>query len=245
MSCHPAPVPLKEGLRDEYDYLISDLTVPSYLDALFAKRVISDLEKEHLRNERNRHEQARYLIDGLMRKSDDAIRAFVDIIGEKAEQPQIHKALLTALDISPEEIDTDIDREWEEVVIPRYESVVESLRPSLLLNRLQQVHLIDARESEELENPSLNEKKRSRKLLYRILPRKGKGSFKKFCDVLLSVDGQRNIVTDIMKVGATPTTKVKSWKDDLETTQQTVENGGDNVIVQFIATTCMECVAAK
>jgi hypothetical protein len=207
------------------------------LDALFTKRVISDEEHEHLRKENTRHEQARYLIDSLRRKSDGAIRDFVGIIGEKGEQPQIHKALLTALDISPEEIDTDIDHEWDEVVTPLYESVVESLRPSLLLNRLRQVRLITAKECEELENSSLDEEKRSRRLLDRILPHKGKGSFKKFCDVLLSVDGQRNIVTDIMKV--------KSWKDDLETTQQTVENGGDNVIVQFIATTCMECVAAK
>ena len=199
--------PLKERLREKYDYLITNLTVSSYVDALFAKRVISVQEKEYLRRETNRHEQARYLVDNLMCKSEGTIRDFFDVVRRKAEQTQIYEALRTAT-ISPEEIDI----EWDEVVTLRFTSVVESLRPSLLLNHLRQVRLITAAECEELENANLTEAHRSRKLLNSFLPHKGRGSFKKFCEVLLSVESQQYIVRDIMKVelGATPTMKVKA-----------------------------------
>ena len=192
--------PLRDRLRKKYDYLIVNLTVSSYVDALFAKGVISVLENEHLRHESNRHTQARYLLDSLMCKSESTIGDFVEIVRRKAEQPQIYETLC-----SPEEIDT----EWENVVTPCFTAVAESLRPSLLLNGLRQVRLITATECEQLEHENFTEAQRSRKLLNSFLPQKGKGSFQKFCEVLLAVEGQRYIVRDILKVGsvgATPTT---------------------------------------
>ena len=89
--------------------------------------------------------------------------------------------------------------EFEEFVVPCYVDLVRVLRPSLLLDHLRQARLINSSEYEELQSASLDEEGRSRKLLNSILPLKEKGAYKKFCDVLLAVEGQKYIVEKILE----------------------------------------------
>ena len=87
--------------------------------------------------------------------------------------------------------------EFEQFVVPCYVQLVEALHPSLLLDHLRQARLIDGPEYRELQAAS-EEEDRSRKLLNDILPRKEKGAYRKFCEVLLAVKDQKYIVASIL-----------------------------------------------
>ena len=87
---------------------------------------------------------------------------------------------------------------WD-MLRPKFTQVVDSLRPSRLLDHLYEACLLSHEEYRYLRSPSLHtEVERSRELLTGILSRKGPQSFVKFCEVLLKLPSQAYIVTDIL-----------------------------------------------
>lgn len=88
--------------------------------------------------------------------------------------------------------------EFEQFVVPCYVSLVSALRPSLLLDHLRQARLINGPEYRDLQAAS-SEEDRSRRLLSDILPRKEKGTYRKFCEVLLANRDQAYIVATILE----------------------------------------------
>ena len=89
--------------------------------------------------------------------------------------------------------------EFEQFVVPHFAELVQLLRPSLLLDHLRLAGLINRSEYRELYgSESSTDEDRSRKLLIDILPRKGKGAFRKFCEILSAVEGQEFIVSGIL-----------------------------------------------
>lgn len=209
--------PLKERLRENYEYLVKELRVSNYVDALFGAKVISDQDKQKIRDLRDKYEQARYFLDGLMCKSEKTIANFFEVVktGDD-EQPHIYEKVFTrseeqntqddrrsdAATRSPTatKLSTEVDSEWEELLVPRLPAVVAALRPSLLLDHFRATGLINAEEYGRLQQGILTEKRRSQDLLHDILPCRTRGSFATFCKVLLVVDGQQHIVSDILKV---------------------------------------------
>lgn len=226
--------PLRDRIHDHYDYLVGELRVSNYLDALYRTRVISDEDKEQLRHECNRREQARNFLDALMRKPEDSIASFFEIVKQKAdEQPQIYDKIFlkdtyteqenrtpkqsefTSTAASPQTYTAspgaspaeETDPEWAELLRTGMLGldVVAALRPSLMLDRLRAAGLITLAEQRQLQQEGLTDNDRSQVLLKDILPCKGKGSFQKFCCVLLSVEGQQHIVKEILKVDSVTT----------------------------------------
>jgi hypothetical protein len=91
--------PYRRRLREKRDYLVETMNVSNYLDALFGDFVISKADMETMRNEGNRVNQARYLLDILHGKSDDAIKRFIEIT--KTKQNNIYWELF------PERVHSD------------------------------------------------------------------------------------------------------------------------------------------
>ena len=105
--------------------------------------------------------------------------------------------------------------EFEQFVVPCYVALVNALRPSLLLDHLRQARLISGPEYRELQAAS-SEEDRSRRLLDDILPRKEKGAYRKFCEVLLAVQDQKYIVAAILEGKGPRIQSCQRQKDDDE-----------------------------
>ena len=104
-------------------------------------------------------------------------------------------------------------------MIPRRLDVINALRPTLLLDRLRVARLLTQTEYGELQQGSMTEQNRSQKLVTDLLVRK-EGSFAKFCEVLSAVEGQRHIVTEILKlqVSTPPLKDMQTAASDMSTT---------------------------
>jgi hypothetical protein len=90
--------PTKRVLRKNYEYLVNELNVSTYLDALYAEDVISFENKENLQKEESKVEQARAFLDILLYKPDDNVRKFFEILGtRKDKQHYIYKQLFPSV----------------------------------------------------------------------------------------------------------------------------------------------------
>lgn len=99
--------------------------------------------------------------------------------------------------------------DWERYADPHFDELVKQLRPTLFLDRLRASNLINREDYSKLMSEN-SEENRSRKLLNDILPRAGKSSLDTFCKLLLRVEGQKHIVTEIIcwpEGGATDNTQ--------------------------------------
>ena len=86
---------LRNLLQDNYAYLVEELMVPIYLDLFYSKGILTSDEKEELACMTKRREQTRTFVDSLMRKGEEKIGRFLEIV-KKAEdkQPHIYSKLL-------------------------------------------------------------------------------------------------------------------------------------------------------
>ena len=91
------------------------------------------------------------------------------------------------------------DPSWKKILAPKFPEVVETLRPSLLLDRLVGKGLLDFQEYGYIRNclPA-TEEERSRRLLAEILTKKGPQSYDLFCEALLEVPAQAFIAIEIL-----------------------------------------------
>lgn len=87
--------------------------------------------------------------------------------------------------------------DWTRHVDRHFHTIVQTLRPSLILDHLRSNGLLNREEYSQLQEMT-HECDRSRRLINTMLPSKGPGSLKTFCQILLSVQGQEHIVTDII-----------------------------------------------
>jgi hypothetical protein len=186
-------------LRKNYEYLVNELNVSTYLDALYAEDVISFENKENLQKEESKVEQARAFLDILLYKPDDNVRKFFEIVRTRQDKQQyIYKQLFPAVTPAKHQ---DFDRTppqdgrsraesplasgiscQEEPSKPMEERV--SSRPDLecpllssqSLDHLRPDHLLVAEDHRKLEQKSLTESERANMLLPDILPSKGKNS---------------------------------------------------------------------
>lgn len=199
---------LRDHIRKHYAYLVDELDVLMYMDLLYQEEVVSRQEKESLEEQRGRSEQARRFVDGLMRKPELSIRKFLGIVeGEKDKQPHIYETVFPELTEHqsrmperevPGRSQAIEDPKWAELSKSRLQHMEDALRPTLLLDPLLTNGLLTLTEYKLLQSRSLTEKERS-KLLRNLLPFKGQGSFSNFCSVLLEVEGQQAIVTEVLK----------------------------------------------
>ena len=87
---------LRRRLKHHYEYLVNELMISNYLGLLFSADVISMREMETLREMRVRHEQTTRFIDDLLRKSDDQIAKFLEIVQTKSDaQPHIYETVMS------------------------------------------------------------------------------------------------------------------------------------------------------
>jgi hypothetical protein len=219
-------------LRKNYEYLVNELRVSTYLDAFFSERVMSFEDKENLQKERGKVEQARKFLGLLLHTAEENIKKFFEILKTRQDkQPHIYRHLLefscaddqTARDDvlgqpiarrDSETVSSSLrtnNTEWEELVIPHFPALLAELKPSLLLHHLRAAHLLTSAEYDQLLEKSMTEEDRSQKLLNTILPSK-EGAVAIFCQVLQAVDGQQHIVPNVLKLNGY-----------VETTQQRVE----------------------
>jgi hypothetical protein len=225
--------PLRCLLRKNSDYLIHELRVSLYINILFDQKVLSMEDKEWLRGIPSRGNQAEKFVDIMLRKPESSIQKFLDILrNHEDKQPQIYKRLFR--DSKQEQqsqrakrehevaANLEEDPEWDSVVTPRLPDVVKALRPTLLLDDLRAARILSRTEYSELLEVS-TEEMRSRRLLNNLLPRKN-GSFSNFCKILLKVEGQEHIVTEILKIGVSQTTSAAKDKEDKDLPMVTGRN---------------------
>ena len=207
---------MRDRLRKHYAYLKEQLIASNYLDDLYGQEVLSGQEKERLEAVGDRRQQqAGDFLDILIRKPEEKIQKFFDIVKTTTDkQPHIFDEVFPEHQTTQEQerlqwpqssnsaglqADTGVrgekDIEWD---LPCLATVKCRLLPSLLLDHLREACLLTAEECEKLQEKCLTEEERSEKLLYLLLPRRGKGSFTKFCNVLANVEGQEYIVTEIL-----------------------------------------------
>ncbi|XP_062512447.1 uncharacterized protein LOC134188266 [Corticium candelabrum] len=87
---------LRRRLKHHYEYLVNELMIPNYLGLFFSADVISMREMETLREMRVRHEQTTRFIDDLLRKSDDQIAKFLEIVQTKSDaQSHIYETVMS------------------------------------------------------------------------------------------------------------------------------------------------------
>ena len=67
------------------------------------------------------------------------------------------------------------------------------MQPSKLIDGLYANELIGLEDYRAFQESSMTEEQKARKLLSQCLMRTPPGSFKKFCDVLADVDGQKHL----------------------------------------------------
>ena len=92
------------------------------------------------------------------------------------------------------------DPSWKKILAPKFPEVVETLRPSLLLDRLVGKGLLDFQEYGYIRSCSpATEEERSRSLLAEILTKKGPQSYDRFCEALLEVPAQAFIAEEILE----------------------------------------------
>eukprot|EP00118_Oscarella_pearsei_P004346 m.18427 g.18427 ORF g.18427 m.18427 type:complete len:268 (+) comp27656_c0_seq1:216-1019(+) len=86
---------LSDVLRRNLAFLQSELNPSLYIDSLFASYVLCEEEQEELVDLKNkRRQQASRFIAIMMKKSEDKIRKFLNILGEeKDKQPHIYEKL--------------------------------------------------------------------------------------------------------------------------------------------------------
>ena len=83
--------PLKRRLRTNHEYLVTELRVSNYLDALFQAEVISSEDMVKLRGQSDRYEQSRYLLGILSGKPEAKIEKFLEIVKTREDmQPHIY-----------------------------------------------------------------------------------------------------------------------------------------------------------
>lgn len=111
--------------------------------------------------------------------------------------------------------------DWETHVDPHFAELVQVLLPSSFLDNLRSDGLVTRNEYTELSSMD-TEVSRSRTLLNNILPRKGPGSFDKFCHILYNTEDQKYVATDIIKwrpgggatTPASPSVPASSFPDE-------------------------------
>ena len=84
-------------------------------------------------------------------------------------------------------------------VAPKFHVIVQTLQSSRVMDRLRFEGLLCREEYSRLIEKYATDEERARKLINDILPRKGRDSFRKFCEVLLAIEGQEHIVNDIIQ----------------------------------------------
>jgi hypothetical protein len=209
-------------LRKNYEYLVNELRVSTYLDAFFSERVMSFEDKENLQKERGKVEQARKFLGLLLHTAEENIKKFFEILKTRQDkQPHIYRHLFSRADDQTAGNEatgdglrqpiarrddktvssslTTSNAEWETLVIPHFPALLDALRPCLLLHHLRAAHLLTSAEFDQLQDESLTEQGRSQRLLNTILPCKER-AVEKFCQVLLAVEGQKHIVSKILKL---------------------------------------------
>ena len=97
-------------------------------------------------------------------------------------------------------VSCNMSSDWELYITPNLSEIVQKLNPTLLMERLRSCGVLTAEDCSSLRNGCSTEEERSRKLLHDILPRRGNDVFNQFCRILLTVEGQNHIVTQVMKV---------------------------------------------
>jgi hypothetical protein len=224
--------PLRCRLRDNWDYLIGELRVSLYINILFEKKVLAIEDREQLSEIPSRGVQAEKFVDIMLHKSESSIQKFLDILkNHEDKQPQIYKRLFRDSKQEQQsqrakrehEVAANLeDPEWDSLVTPRLPDVVKALRPTLLLDDLRAARILSRTEYSELLEVS-TEEMRSRMLLNDLLPRQN-GSFSNFCKILLKVEGQEHIVTEILKIGVSQTTSAAKDKEDKDLPMVTREN---------------------
>ena len=249
-------ISLRDRIRKNYHYLVSELLVTSYVNALFQEGALSIEEKEQLSGICSRKEQAECFVDIMMRKPDKSIQKFFDIVRTQTDkQPHIYAKLFPdslsseqdqraqQLDGSNESVSRRAHEfeaaarsdpigyaQWEKVVIPHRQTLLDALRPTLLLDRLRAAHLLTQREYDQLQQESGTERDRPRKLLDNILPCKME-SLKKFCRVLQVVEGQQHLVPEILRlhvsVGTAHHLEVKQIDDSYPGNMSTTLNSSE------------------
>ena len=74
-------------VRKNYVYLLHELRVSNYLDALYKAELLSLLEMESLWYERNKYEQTRNFLDILITKSERKVKEFLEIVRIATDLP--------------------------------------------------------------------------------------------------------------------------------------------------------------
>ncbi|XP_062507850.1 uncharacterized protein LOC134184229 isoform X2 [Corticium candelabrum] len=210
--------PLRDLLKLHYEFLTKELDVRCHIAALFQRNVISRNEKETLTSKQVIHEQATYLIDALLRRDEEKIATFLEIMKTNEEQPHIYKKLFPRHESTEEETQgqdqvrhqnvealtsslAEKESQWEKLT-RSHPDVLSALRPSLFLDRIRAAGILNQQEHQELQNKSLTERDRSHRLV-NILHEKGSKSFETFCDVVSFVEGQSLIISE-MKLQIVP-----------------------------------------
>ena len=206
-------------VRKNYEYLVNELRVSNYLDALYGEELLSDQDVLSLRNEQDNYDQTRKFLDILKGKSEQVIENFFEILKTRTGprfQPHIYHRLFPHAEqrdgTSQQDDATNVAvaavklyapsgsqqgepaSGWEELVSACPTAMLASLRPTLLLDHLRLSGLLTAEEYKELQQRSFTENERSQRLLHVILPAKGKSSMADFCEVLSHVEGQKHLI---------------------------------------------------
>jgi hypothetical protein len=199
-------LPAKSILRKNYEYLVNELRVSTYLDAFFSEEVISLEDMENLQKERGKVEQARKFLGLLLHTAEENIKKFFEILKTRQDkQPHIYRHLFSHADdqtagdqatgdglrqpiarTDDETVSSSLTTsraQWEEQVIPHFPALVEELRPNLLLHHLRAAHLLTATEFDQLQEKSMTELDQSERLINTMLPCK-KRAVERFCQVL-------------------------------------------------------------
>jgi hypothetical protein len=205
-------------IRRNYEYLVNEFDVSTYLDALYAEEVISFGDMDNLRNEQRKVVRARTFFDLLMTKPEQTIRRFFEILRTREDkQPQIYDRLfgVTCAEhqgvargehvqlerddrsgasasscASNQEAPSKARSDSEQLLCSRPD-LENSFLPTLLLDNLRLLGHLTSEEYRKLQDRLLSESQRSHIILRDILPSKGENSVTDFCDVFDAEEKKR------------------------------------------------------
>jgi hypothetical protein len=88
---------LRDLLRQNYDYLVDELVPPYFMNTLYAEKILCEQDMEELNDVKlkgMRRKQATRFLDIMMKKPEESIYTFVEVLGsQKGKQPHIYEKL--------------------------------------------------------------------------------------------------------------------------------------------------------
>ena len=145
--------PARRLVRKNYEFLINELRVSNYLDALYEEELLTSQDNASLRSEQNECKQAREFVNILLKKPEETIEKFFEIVKmRKDAQPHIYRKLFQCLEQQGGQASGS-----QQEVLPKSSEFKDpacltamvprtSLRPTLILDDLRLFSLVSQEE---------------------------------------------------------------------------------------------------